>query len=140
MSFQDIPLSSHDGSCSELTSVWTCPPRDAPIRDIFVSPQGVVAVVADSSVSLYAGAPSLGAVHTLALGASTLTAYSFSTQGRHFLTGDSNGFVKWWEVPGGEETASMQFPFSKIDGEQLSPITSIVSSSEGDLVAVTSGR
>jgi len=122
--------------------VWSCS-CDAPIRDIVISRQGVVGVVAASSIYLYAGAPSFGQPHSLSLSPARLTAYEFSADGTHFLTGDSQGFVKWWEVHTGEESSKAPFPFIKNvqNGSQEDMlISSIVCHLETDLIAVAAGN
>eukprot|EP00210_Caulerpa_lentillifera_P003777 g3608.t1 len=128
---------------TELSSVWSCF-CNAPIRDILISQQGVVAIATDSSITLYAGAPNFGDSHSLSSSPAHLTAYSFSADGTHFLTGDSNGFLKWWDVHNGDETGATQFPFSKLneaDEMTNSPpsITDIKCSKESELVATSAG-
>lgn len=141
MSLKDIPLSNQERARAQLSSVWSCS-CDAPIRDIVISPHGVVGVVADSSIYLYAGAPSFGVSHTLSLSPARLTAYHFSADGTHFLTGDSLGFVKWWEVHSGEESSKAPFRLPKPTqgGSEGLSISSIVCSAETDLVAVAAGK
>lgn len=126
---------------TQLSSVWSCS-CTAPIREVLISQQGVVAVATDSEITLYAGAPSFGDTHSLSSSPSQLTACSFSADGTHLLTGDSSGFLKWWDVLKGDCISKTQFPLNKLDeADELvnspPPICEIKCSQESDLVAVS---
>lgn len=126
---------------TQLSSVWSCS-CTAPIREVLISQQGVVAVATDSEITLYVGAPSFGDTHSLSSSPSQLTACSFSADGTHVLTGDSSGFLKWWDVVKGECTGMTQFPLNKLDeADELTnsppPICEIKCSQKSELVAVS---
>lgn len=145
MSSSDPPTLTPDSQPS-LSSVWSCH-CNGPVKDIQISPHGVVAVSTENCVNLYAGAPNFGTSQELSVAPATLTAYKFSADGADLITGASDGRLRWWEVPRGEEACSTQFPLLKAEESGLDEsggvnpaISSIACAKEGDLVAAAGGR
>lgn len=140
MSSTDPPVLSPEAQPS-LSSVWSCA-TDGPVVDIQISCNGVVAVSTAHSVALYAGAPNFGVSQEISVAPATLTAYKFSAAGADLISGASDGSIKWWEVPRGEETACSQFPYLKGEepGDDNPAVSCIVCAKEGDFVAASAAR
>lgn len=112
MSFEENCLPFLQDNRSKLSSIWSCDVNGT-LKDIRVSPKGVVAVGTEDTVLLYAGAPHFGNPFQLSVAPAKLTSFVFSANGEQLITGGSDGFLKWWEVHSGEESSSTQFPVSK---------------------------
>ncbi|CAD7697767.1 unnamed protein product [Ostreobium quekettii] len=148
-----MPMSGPDGPsfpCDDgmqLAPAWrsTCA---GPVRDIQISPQGVVAAATEGGVRLYTGERDFELRHELRTCPAGITAFAFSRSGQEVITGANDGFLKWWDVHTGEEMASTQFPAAKGDeegeeegaGGQAPPVSALACSKEGELVAATGGR
>ncbi|CAD7703434.1 unnamed protein product [Ostreobium quekettii] len=114
------------------------------VRDIQISPQGVVAVATESMIRLYVGGGDFELRHELPTAPAAITAFAFSRSGEEVISGASDGFLKWWDVHGGEETCSTQFPAGcGEEGEEeggAPAVSALACSKEGELVAATGGR
>lgn len=119
----------------------------ATIREVLVSPLGVVVLSGQSTVLVLETRSDDFRVRHQIQGQPHITAVALSGKGSEVIAGGSDGFLKWWHVVSGEETCSTQFQVahrsrseSISNGSVSLAITALASVKGSNLVAAASGR
>lgn len=127
-----------------------------PVKEVLVSPLGAAVVVSGSVVHVLEQQVGAGAAKALALKHAIqgqqagITAVTLSGKGSEVIAGGEDGFLTWWHVVSGEQTASTQLPtaddapaqqhLANGSAARSLAITAVAAVKGSNLVAAASGR
>jgi hypothetical protein len=122
-----------------MKRTWAAP-CDGPVRTILVSQRGRVAAATPSGLSLHEGPPGFVLRHDLRGHApGGPAAVAFSGKGGEVVVGGADGFLKWWQVDGGAELCSTQFPAADGQAAGGAGISEVACSKSGFVAAASGG-
>ncbi|GFR48719.1 hypothetical protein Agub_g10676, partial [Astrephomene gubernaculifera] len=132
----------------ELKTLASQPFGSVVIREVLVSPSGVVILLTNAaSLLILEYRNGLQLRHRIQGQQTGITAVALSGKGSELIAGGADGFLKWWHVVSGEENCSTQFPYiqrsrseSVGNGNISLAITAVASVKGTNLVAAASGR